>query len=273
MRRIAALAAALGVLSASAIADATTLATDSGRAPVARLAAAKAPRVIGLGDVPGCLFGVSPNRFLRRYKAQVLRVVVNPKYGATGSAVPCVQAAYQAGFRIHVVIQVWSSWRVKRDAAFFSRVLPYYAPYAWAVSIGNEQELAINSSLHPRKRDTGLTGRQYAAMWRAVEPIVARLAPHAIRVAGEVSPWGLSYLQDALAAGLPGAQALAAHPDRVPYGLRISIALSVARQAGLPLWLTEGLNRPGSWARRLTVSDRMMAGAAFGGIWLRHGMT
>jgi hypothetical protein len=107
-------------------------------------------------------------------------------------------------------------------------------------------------------------------MWKAVEPIVARLAPHAIRVAGEISPWGLSYLRAALSAGLPGAQALAMHPYQAPYAMRISDALSVARRVRLPLWLTEGLNRPGTWAPQWTVSDRMMSGAAVGGIWLKH---
>jgi hypothetical protein len=268
VKRVAALATALSVLSATAVA--TTHATETNRRPAARPTAVQKPDLIGVGNVPGCLFGASPNRFLRRYKAQVLRVVINPKYGATGSAAPCIEAAYKAGFRIHVVIQVWSAWSPTQDAAFFSRVLPRYAPYAWAVSVGNEQELKVNSMLHPLKRSVGLTGRQYAAVWKAVEPIVARLAPHTIRVAGEISPWGLSYLRDALAAGLPGAQAIAVHPYRVPFGVRISAALSVARRARLPLWLTEGLSRPGAFALKLTVSERMMAGAAVAGIWLQH---
>jgi hypothetical protein len=204
--------------------------------------------LVGVGNVPGCVFGANPGRYLRRYRAQVLRVIVNPRYGASGSGVPCAKAAVAAGFRVQLVIQFWNRWTPRRDAAFAASVLSRYAPYAWAVSIGNEQELTINPNVVPRTRGGGLTGTQYAVLWRAVEPVVARMAPAAIRVAGEISPWGLSNLRAALAAGLPHVQALAVHPYRAPGGLRVSLALALARRARLPLWLTEALNRPGTGA-------------------------
>jgi hypothetical protein len=93
-------------------------------------------------------------------------------------------------------------------AANVRRVLAYYARFAWAVSIGNEQEL--------NQGGPGQTLREYALRWRALEPIVAALAPGAIRMAGEISPSGWTYLKRAVRAGRLGAQLVAAHVYSYP---------------------------------------------------------
>ncbi|MEO9024775.1 MAG: hypothetical protein ABI339_07215, partial [Solirubrobacteraceae bacterium] len=54
-------------------------------------------QMIGVGDVPGCARGADPVPFLRLYGAQVLRVILNDR--TYGSALPCVQAAFAAGYR------------------------------------------------------------------------------------------------------------------------------------------------------------------------------
>jgi hypothetical protein len=40
---------------------------------------------LGVGDVPGCLWGADPTRYLRQYGAAVLRVIVTPLWGGLGS--------------------------------------------------------------------------------------------------------------------------------------------------------------------------------------------
>jgi hypothetical protein len=70
------------------------------------------------------------------------------------------------------------------------------------VGLGNEQDLVWNLPGHPY--DPAQTAAQYAADWDAAEPIVAQMAPQALRVALEASPWSFPFSQRALADGLPG---------------------------------------------------------------------
>jgi hypothetical protein len=149
---------------------------------------------------------------------------------------------------VHLGFQYLNVWTVAQAAAYFKQVLSYYAPYAWAVSVGNEQELYQGGP--------GQTGGAYAADWRASEPIVAELGPKAIRVAGEISPWGWQFLKRALSAGLPGAQALAAHVYAYPYHhFRIPDFEDWCRSVGLPYWFTEGAPYPGSRAPVVPLSQ------------------
>jgi hypothetical protein len=110
-----------------------------------------------------------------------MRVIVNPDTGADGSA-----------------LRWWNWMSVDQIAGEFRSMLAMYGPYAWAVAVGNEQEL--------NQGGTTEDGARYAAVLKAVEPIIATMAPHAIRVAGEVSPWGLAFLSEAVRGGLPGVQ-------------------------------------------------------------------
>jgi hypothetical protein len=217
--------------------------------------------LFGIGDVPGCLGGGDAIPYLRRYRAAVLRVVVTPLWGGLGSngeALPCVRGAWDAGYRVHLDIQYSNAWSIAQTVAYFRHVLSYYGRFAWAVSVGNEQELFQGGA--------GKTGRQYAEAWRAVEPVVAELAPHAIRVAGEVSPWGLSYLKGAVHAGLPGAQVLAVHVYNYPFHFRVPVFEAWARTLHLPYWFTEGAYVAGSKAPVVPVSE--LAGAPVIEGWL-----
>jgi hypothetical protein len=215
--------------------------------------------------VPGCIAG-SPSGLsvLRRYHASVLRVVITPGHGDGGQALPCVRAAIAAGDKVHIAIAYDNNWSTRTVVAYFRRVLASYARSAWAISIGGEQELVEGAGKS--------TGARYSAMWRAVEPVVAHLAPHAIRVAGEISPWGMPFLAAAWAHGLPGAQAIAVHAYAASYGVSYSKIAAWNRRTHLPLWVTEGLLGPGSWPattpRMHDLPLSALPGAALVDAWL-----
>lgn len=190
--------------------------------------------------------------FMHAHHASVLRVVV--PYRGRSNALACIRTAAAEGFRVYLSIQYDNAWRPGRVAAYFRRTLPQYARYAWAVSIGNEQDLAQGAPA-PHGRSTvchavpggrscrrSTAGEDYRAVWNAVEPVVARLAPRAIRVYGETSPFGFPFLQQSFSAGRPrGARAIAFHCYDVKNG-GLSIVPQVARWAAswhLPLWCSE----------------------------------
>jgi hypothetical protein len=214
----------------------------------APVASASAPaQMIGVGNPPGCLAGANPTPYIREYGATVLRIVLSPYYGAvgtTGTAIPCLRAAAAAGARVEISIQWRSVWSTAQTAAFVRQELALYAPYVWAVGLGNEQDLLWN--LPGRPYDPAQTPAQYVADWDATEPILAQMAPRAVRVALEASPWSFPFSQQALADGLPGAQVFADHTYTVPAGYpSVGAFQSLAASYGMPLWCTEGLNGPG----------------------------
>jgi hypothetical protein len=178
---------------------------------------------------------VSP--FLRSHHATVLRLIV-PAQGPS-NGVACASRAAAQGYRVYVSLQYSNAWRPARVAAYFRRTVPQYAPYAWAVSVGNEQDLAVQGG--------PATGTRYRAVWNVVEPVLARLAPRAIRVYGETSPFGFPFLQQSFAGSRPrGAQAIAFHCYDVHYG-GLSVVPQVAAWAAgkhLPLWCSEMSDSP-----------------------------
>lgn len=232
------------------------------------------PRLIAAGNLPGCVQGTltNPAPLMRSFHATVLRVVVNSVYpgspagGAQGQAVPCVKAAKRQGYKVMVVFGWNSLWSPTQVRQFFSTELRYYGPYLWAVGVGNEEEISPH-----------VTGAGYSRDWKAVEPLLKRLAPHAIRVAGEISPWGLAYLQSALRAGLPGMQALAVHPYGYTWEFTIPQVLQLAHQYRVSLWSDEGVYEgPDSWlpvyppgAKFVPITA--LRGAVLAGVWDRRG--
>jgi hypothetical protein len=236
------------------------------------------PRLIAAGNLPGCLQGTltKPAPLMRSFHATVLRVVVNspypgspregtlPENGAQGQALPCVKAARREGYKVMLVIQWNSEWSPARVRQFFSSVLRSYGSYLWAVGVGNEQEIS------PR-----LSGYRYSLDWKAVEPLLKRMVPHAIRVGGEISPWGLGFLEAALRAGLPGMQALAVHPYAYKWEFTIPQVLQLAHRYRVALWCDEGLYEgPESWrptdppgAKFMPLSS--LRGAVLAGVWDR----
>ncbi|HJS96803.1 MAG TPA: hypothetical protein VJ741_21215 [Solirubrobacteraceae bacterium] len=161
---------------------------------------------------------VSP--FLRSHHATVLRLIV--PYRGHSNAVACASRAAAQGYRVYVSLQYSNAWRPAKVAAYFRRTLPLYSPYAWAVSVGNEQDLVQGAHA---------TGRKYRAVWNAVEPILARTAPQAIRVYGETSPFGFRFLLESFQPRRPrGAQAIAFHCYDVKNG-GLSVVPQVAKWA------------------------------------------
>jgi hypothetical protein len=201
---------------------------------------------------------------LRAYRASILRVVVDPRHGPDGQALGCVRAAVSAGYRFNLVIDYDNQWPVPQIVAFVKHVLGAYGGYAWAVSIGNEQDLVQGTKSE--------TGPRYAAVWRVVEPLVVRMAPQALRVAGEISPWGIHWLQRAWASGLPGAQAIAVHAYLSHYGFDLPSVRAWMHTTRLPLWVTEGLAGPNAWPagyrHMYAVPHSDMHGVAVADAWL-----
>jgi hypothetical protein len=226
-------------------------------APTISTALARPP--IAAGNIPGCLSGsqTNPEWYLRHLHASILRVVVSPDYGQDGQALPCIRAARSKGYRTELVVQWNSSWSISRTKQFFKHILGSYRYYVWSVGIGNEQEIT------PKLSSAG-----YSHAWRAIEPIVKRMAPWAIRVGGEISPWGLNFLSGALRDGLPGIQAVAVHSYYYSWAFSPGQAVRLARRYGLPLWEDEGLyDGPGTWHPHQARSSWAMRGAALIGVW------
>jgi hypothetical protein len=194
------------------------------------------------------LTGANPTPYIREYSATVLRIVLSPYYGAPGTngqAIPCLKAAAAAGVRVEIAIQWRSVWSPAQTADFVREQLALYAPYVSAVGLGNEQELSW--ALPGHLYDPQQTPEQYARDWNTAEPIVADMAPQALRVAVEGGPWSFPFTRQAFADGLPGAQALAVHPYTVPAGYpNVHDFYNLATSYGMPLWCTEGLDGPGA---------------------------
>jgi hypothetical protein len=227
-------------------------------APAAPLTWDNPTALIALGHVPGCVeTGSNPVPYLEVYAAQILRVVISPGSGTEGEAIPCIVDAVSAGYKVSLVIGYDNSWSDRDVLAYFQRMLGMYGQFAWAISIGNEQEL---------NQDGTQTGAQYATIWGIVEPMVAAQYPHAIRVAGEISPWGIPFVQSALALGLPGAQALAGHPYARPHSFAPLEFATLAEEYGLQAWYSEGLDGQDSWGASIPLSS--MPDASMAGIWL-----
>jgi hypothetical protein len=204
------------------------------KAPKAIMASmASGPTAVGMGNVGslGCqnlpLQGDSLVRIVEGYTDDPARWL------------QCAQDAHQAGYRVALAVQYNNLWSIAQDRAWFSQIIGLYAPYAWAVSIGNEQELG---------NAVAETAQRYSQTWRALEPILAHVAPQAIRVAGEISPWGLNFLEAAARDGLPGAQAYSAHPYPVAGALDPAVFAQFAAANHVQAWATEGMCGPGALA-------------------------
>jgi hypothetical protein len=218
---------------------------------------------IAAGNLPGCLPGLlsDPRPYMQQFHARILRVVVaqGKWHGNEGEALPCVSAAHAEGYKVELVVEWASWWPAKSVKWFFWKELSLYRYYVNAVAVGNEQEI-VAPNMHPAR---------YVTMWRAVEPEIKRMAPWAVRIAGEISPWGFKDLEQELRDGLRGVQAIAVHPYKFSWGYTLGQALALARRYRLPLWADEGLrDGPDSWPNtKRTVPLSGMHGAAVAGVW------
>ena len=191
-----------------------------------------------VGNVPGCVQGkpVDPRPYLDPFAARTLRVIVN---GPTRGVLPCVRTAYREGYRIYFIVHYPGGLGRHAVHEFFKQVLPPYRHYIWAVGIGSEQEVAYIWQTHNGAHDTG---HDYAVQWQATEPYVRKLLPHAILVAGGITPWGLGFLKEALHYGLPGAQVISAHPYIMRKGFQPGQFFAVARKNHKRAWIDEAWN-------------------------------
>lgn len=101
------------------------------------------------------------------------------------------------------------------------------------------RHFAAQSSMSCRPSNVG---EEYLAVWNAVEPVLAQMAPQAIRVYGDLTPWGVPTLNEGLAHGLPvGAGAIAFHCYDTYYnGLQSVISESAyVGTFGVPFWCSE----------------------------------
>lgn len=235
------------------------------------VAAAPAHAIVMEADpqTPCQVDGDNPEPFLQAHDATVLRIVV-PDY-LSPNALDCVELAKAEGYHVYLSFQYDNAWSPRRVAAYFADTLPQYAPYAWAVAVGNEQDIFSTARLQqgvPRKAQvctgTGVrrhcqsnAGAFYREVWDAVEPVIARVAPKALRVYGETSPWGLGFLKDSFETGRPrGAQIVAFHCYDTKWGgLRtVPRVAAWASTYHLPMWCSEMSDalHPAVWGRRDT---------------------
>lgn len=211
----------------------------------APVASAK-PRFFAASQEGGCLANHNINPFLRRNHANVMRLILARQDTAWGAGVTCVEDAAKAGFKVYVSFQFDNSWAPRRVATYFTQVLPAYAPYLWAVGVGNEQDLTTKNGYGQGRialtKDGRSAGQNYRAVWNAVEPVLVKLAPPALRVYGEFSPWSFDANQAGFASGRPrGVQAIAAHcyHTKVRGLLQIPQDAAWAASKRLPLWCSE----------------------------------
>jgi hypothetical protein len=213
--------------------------------------------------------GANPEPFLQAQDATVLRIVV-PDYPSP-NALSCVELAQAEGYHVYLSFQYDNAWSPRQVASYFAEMLPQYTPYAWAVAVGNEQDIFSTQHLVqgvPRTAQvctgTGVrrtcernAGGYYREVWDAVEPVIARVAPRSLRVYGETSPWGLTFLKDSFEAGRPrGAQVVAFHCYDTKWGGLRAVPRVAAWAGGyhLPLWCSEMSDalHPFGWGRRDT---------------------
>lgn len=169
----------------------------------------------------------------------------------------CIDHAAQR-YRVLLDVQYGSLWPMSQIVARFHEVLDLYGGlHPFAVSIGNEQELAVSYGANSPVLPTSVLAKLYSKAWKQVAPMVHAAWPSAKLVAGEVSPWGTDFMVDAAQDGLPGAQAYAAHvyPGSTkgaytgPGYLQPSIFERIAQAHHAAAWATEGLCGPGAWMR------------------------
>jgi hypothetical protein len=209
-------------------------------------AASAHPSFYAVSREADCLANQNVNGFLRANHANVLRLILSPEDASGGAGIGCLRAAHTASFKVYVSLQFNNGWTPARVASYFRQVLPRYAPFVWAVGVGNEQDLttgtAYGQGLRALSRDGLTAGQNYRKVWDAVEPVLAKLAPRAIRVYGEFSPWSFSANQQGFAHGRPpGVQAIAAHCYHTKVGGLADIPKAAAWAASkrLPLWCSE----------------------------------
>jgi hypothetical protein len=209
-------------------------------------ASARRPTWYAVSSEVACLANQNVNPFLRANHANVLRLILSPQDAKSAAGLVCIEDAYAAGFRVYISLQFNNHLTPSQVAAYVRLVLPQYAPYVWALGVGNEQDLSMTSTYGQGTvsltKDGRTAGQNYRAVWNVVEPVLVKLVPRAIRVYGEFSPWGFGATEQGFRHGRPpGVQAIAAHcyHTKLDGLLQIPQDAAWAGSKGLPLWCSE----------------------------------
>ena len=179
-------------------------------------AASARPALIFASNERDCLANRNVNTFLRHQPRERLRLILSPQDAQADAGIGCISDAHAAGFKVYISLQFNNRWTPGPGRL----VLQTGSSALRAVSLGRGGRKRAGSHLTNRLRPgheslTGhgrTAGQRYRAIWDAVEPILVRLVPHAIRVYGEFSPWSFAATKQGFASGRPpGVQAIAAH--------------------------------------------------------------
>jgi hypothetical protein len=198
---------------------------------------ASAPLVTGIANLPGDCSMLPP---LPHVTAVRVNLAV---YEPLVDELACATTVHSAGYRLLISVQYTNTWSLARDRRWFTAAAQMYAPLdPYSISVGNEQGLSRH---HPRSA----TPAHYDRVWRAVEPIIADHDPQALRVAGEITPWGLAWFRQVVIDGLPGAQVYSAHVYPVTSGYSPRAFVALARTHHVRAWATEGMCGPDAWMR------------------------
>jgi hypothetical protein len=194
--------------------------------------AADASPMMGAEDQASCVKqDVAPLNLLTQHGATIMRVSFNS--WDVGQGVDCIRLAYDAGYRIYLTLGGYSS-DPQEAASWYASWVRFYEQAArlWAVSIENEPEL-------PHDPLAAETPAQYRAVWDVVAPVVHQIAPDAILVFGEGSPWSESFIKLAWGATPPqDAGAIGFHC----YGIGLQRLPEFAWWAAgqnVPMWCSE----------------------------------
>ena len=160
--------------------------------------------------------------------ATVWKVIVP---GDDRSPLESIKAAVSLGYKVYVTLALPAgTTSLAQKVQLITDHAAIYGPYVWAMSVGNEPELSDSDPTH------------YRQVWDAVAPALARVAPHAIKVFGDASPWGLGWLEAAWGDSRPvgvGAVGFHAYPTESG-GLSVLPQVSAwAQSRGVPCWDSE----------------------------------
>lgn len=196
---------------------------------------------------------------------QFVRVIEGWQEADPSASLECAQAAHDAGHPVELVIQWPNTMAIPQIQARVAVALAaYQSIHPFAVALGNEQEFSMTGGV-------SITPAQYAAEFRATVGMVKRAMPKAIRVAGEVSPWGNGFMHKAADAGLPGAQAYAEHvyPSDLKPAWIMDPFLAVTHKYHVMAFADEGVCGPDAWMKYscLPVSALRKAGYSLAAEW------
>lgn len=227
------------------------LGSTASRPPASPAPTTTAPApVLGVG-------GAIPDGCSDAAGATVARVILY-RYTPENYALDCASAAVAAGMKLIVSVQYAAAWSPQQITTWFQTALDLYLPlHPYAVSIGNEEANPQDGSQSPAA---------YSATWKMLEPLLAQRDPRALRIAGEISPWGLDWFKQAVQDGLPGAQVYAAHPypaSTSPWASDPAQFVQIATAQGVPAWATEGMCGPDAWMVYGCQPESVLAAAGF----------